>query len=438
MDKSAGLLLEVVSPLIDERAGVIGQVHPLPLPRTYNSFMYGFAASVGRVEALHPTRIALMSGQAVTGYGTALEEPVARIRAVCEALERYCALMHPTDGIMRATPRELGTGALDVRRLPRCSVEERRRAAPENRLHHPGPDEPIDWIRGYSLTERRPVMVPLTAIYLGLPLPLTKHVTFPMSTGFAAGSSYNQAVLAALCEVVERDSLALWWLHQLPFPKVEIDTVELSSLHNLLERQRDMAVQTTLFDLTTDVGIPVIGIVQTSERHRPHVITMAACRTQVAKAAQRVIEEAESLRIALSRAAAPVDREGVLRGDPHPAESFGLLYSSPEGPARFSFALCAGTRSGLPRDWTDPDPLEALVDRLRTLGMEVIVVDVTLPEVHDFGIVVVRVLVPELMTLTFSHSIRYLAHPRLASAPEKLGFGSRTEATITPDPIPYA
>src|SRR5918995_1413399 len=120
-----------------------------------------------------------------------------------------------------------------------------------------------------------------------------------LSTGFAAGSSYKQAIFAALCEVVERDSLALWWLHHLPFPKVEIDVVRGSSLAKLFERHCDIGIKTALFDLTTDIGIPVIGVVQTSERQRPHVITMAACRVQVAPAAQRVIEEAESLRTAL-------------------------------------------------------------------------------------------------------------------------------------------
>lgn len=431
-------LLQSLTRLIDERVGIIGGVHPLPFPRSYQDSIYGFMAPVGRVGALHPFPIDLISGHAVAGYGTALDEPTARIRAICEGLERYCALMRPTDGIIRSTARELRDTALDLRRLPRCSAAERTRAIPDNRLLHPDPDRPMDWISGHSLTRGKKLMIPITAVYLGLPLALAEHVLFPISTGFAAGTSYEQAIVAALCEVVERDSLALWWLHQLPFPRVDIDGSWRTAHDRLRECQHKSGIHTTLFDLTTDVGIPVIGVVQTSEIHSPHVVTMAACRPRVADAALRVIEEVESLRVALSHSTVPVDRQAIVRGEPHPAESFGLLYAGPDGPARFSFALRAETSSRLPPDRPEASRLDGFVSMLRSLDMEVIVVDVTLPEVRDVGIVVVKVLVPELMPFTFSHDIRYLAHPRLTSAPESLGYGKRTETTVTSDPIPYA
>ena len=76
--------------------------------------------------------------------------------------------------------------------------------------------------------------------------------------------------------------------------------------------------------------------------------------------------------------------------------------------------------------------------RLADKDIEVFVVDVTQPEVRDVGLVVVRVIVPELMRISFAHSIRYLAHPRLYAAPEKMGYGARTEDMITDDPIPFA
>jgi ribosomal protein S12 methylthiotransferase accessory factor len=431
-------LLQSLARLIDERVGIIGGVHPLPFPRSYHDVIYGFMAPVGRVGALHPLPIDLMTGQSVAGYGTSLDESTARIRAICEGLERYCALMRPIDGVIRSTARELGDTALDLRRLPRCSALERDRAAPDNRLLHPHSDQPMDWISGHSLTRGKKVMIPITAVYLGLPLPLAEHVLFPISTGFAAGTSYEQAIVAALCEVVERDSLALWWLHQLPFPRLDIEASANDAHNRLRECQHKSGIYTTLFDLTTDVGIPVIGVVQTSEIHAPHVVTMAACRPRAADAALRVIEEVESLRVALSHSTVPVDRQAIVGGEPHPAESFGLLYAGPDGPARFSFALRAETISRLPPDRLEASHLDGFVSILRSLDMEVIVVDVTLPEVRDVGILVVKVLVPELMPLTFSHHVRYLAHERLMSAPEKLGYGKRTEATVTSDPIPYA
>src|SRR4029077_10929338 len=126
-------------------------------------------------------------------------------------------------GILRASSRSLGDRALDPRRLPQCSASERRRAAAAFILRAPDPDREELWIRGYSLTHERPLWVPLTATYLGLPLPITDHLMFPLSTGLAAGTSFRQAILSGLCEVIERDSLALFWLHQLPVPRIDVE-----------------------------------------------------------------------------------------------------------------------------------------------------------------------------------------------------------------------
>ena len=76
--------------------------------------------------------------------------------------------------------------------------------------------------------------------------------------------------------------------------------------------------------------------------------------------------------------------------------------------------------------------ISSLVSHLNSLGHEVFVVDVTAPEVRDLGIVVVRVLVPTLMPLTFSHAIRYLAHPRLSAWTAHYG------TSVSHEPIPYA
>ena len=370
------------------------------------------------------------------------------MRAVCEALERYCGVMYPTEGVLRASARSLGDRALDPRRLPRCSRRERARAPAAFRLREPDVERDELWVRGHSLTERRPLWVPLSATYMGLPLPISEHVLFPLSTGLAAGTSFRQAILSGLCEVIERDSLALFWLHQLPVPRLEApaQTVRDPALRELLAAGGAAGTETTLLDLTTDVGVPVVGAVQTCARAAPHAITMAACRPDPEAAALRVLEEVGSLRVALTEAAAAgrrVAREDFFSDREQTPESFGLLYAGADGPARFQFATRhapaaerwpAAIRGGCAGE----DPLSAIVERLAAAGMETIAVDVTTPEVREFGIVVVRVIVPELMPISFTHHARYLAHPRAYEAPSRLGHGRRSEETITDDPIPFA
>ncbi|PRQ08300.1 YcaO-like family protein [Enhygromyxa salina] len=369
------------------------------------------------------------------GYGTALDEPLARVRAVCEALERYCSVMYPLAGVRLARPGELDGAICEHSRFPQCSDRERQLGREQVRL--PDPSREDYWIRGYSLSRGEPTWLPLTAVHLGLPIPVSEHVTWPMSTGFAAGSTYDQAVLSGLLEVIERDSLALWWLHQLPMPRLELQLEANSRLSTLLERAREIGLETHLFDLTTNLDVPVIGVVQVDHHARPHVITMGASRPRGIDAAIRVLEEAGSLRIAMANQA-PITRSSFMSQPHRTPEEFGALYIDRDAIARFGFATDhPNVRHDVPPAVSD-DPLDTIVGRLSALGMEVLVVDVTLPEVRQCGIVVVKVIVPDLMPISFCHDVRYLAHPRLYAAPRQLGYGQRLEAMITSDPIPFA
>ncbi|WP_437943682.1 YcaO-like family protein [Sorangium sp. So ce281] len=433
-------LIDRLAPLIDERCGIIRRVRRFIFPPGFEGQMHGFTAFLGRPAALHPgpSRTGSKLGS-LTGSGTAVDETTAQIRAVCEALERYCGVMYPTEGVLRATPRSLGDRALDPARLPRCSARERARAPSAFRLREPDPDRDELWVRGFSLTHERPIWVPLTATYMGLPLPIREHALFPLSTGFAAGAGFRQAILSGLCEVIERDSLALFWLHQLRMPRIAPGSARSPLVAALLRSAEAAGTETALLDLTTDVGVPVIGAVQTCAHSAPHAIAMAACRPDGEAAAARVLEEVGSLRVALSEPAPPVTRASFFADADQTPESFGRLYAGPDGPARFAFATReAPVATAFPRPIEGDDPLAAIVARLAALGMEVVAVDVTMPEVRDFGIVVVKVIVPELLPISFTHHARYLAHPRLYDAPERLGYGARTEESITDDPIPFA
>ncbi|WEO69270.1 YcaO-like family protein [Rhizobium rhizogenes] len=431
-------LLKQLDPLMDARCGILNKPIPLPFPPGFEGHMFGFSSSIGQITALHPKAVSATLDMA--GYGTAWDETTARIRACCEALERYCSVMYPLRGVVSATTRELGDAALDPSRLPQCSVRERLRANPEHRLRIPDPAAEERWVEGFSLTTGKPAWIPLSVAYLGLPDPLSAQLLFPESTGFATGSTYEGAILSGLCEVIERDSLALWWLHQLPMPRIERSVWDgAPELAELLDRADRSGLETHLLDLTTDLGIPIVGLVQISNRSSPHVVAMGACRTTTNAAALRVVEEAGSLRVALGWSKALPNPEGLRSGAPRSPMDFGLLYAGTGAPEKFSFATRRSPKtSKLSGNDIRSKPLETMVRGLATKDLEVFVVDVTLPEVRAAGLVVVRVIVPELMRISFAHSIRYLAHPRLYSAPERMGFGRRSEDMITDEPIPFA
>jgi ribosomal protein S12 methylthiotransferase accessory factor len=51
---------------------------------------------------------------------------------------------------------------------------------------------------------------------------------------------------------------------------------------------------------------------------------------------------------------------------------------------------------------------------------------------------VVRVLIPQLMPLSFTYRARYLAHPRLYTAQARMGYPVLSADEINPQPQPFA
>jgi len=207
-----------------------------------------------------------------------------------------------------------------------------------------------------------------------------------------------------------------------------------SGHRELLERLALAGIECTFFDLSTDVGVPVIGLVQRCRARFPHVVTMAACRATAKRAALRVVEEAATLRAALFAGRRPGDDFGdVFEGGPVAAERFGLLHAEPDALDRFGQRIAAAPLADAPAaDRDDRTLVDEVLAELSDQRREVIVVDVTVAEVRALGLAVVRVLVPSLVPLNFAHAIRHLGHPRLRAAIVRNG------GTPDPWPIPYA
>ena len=83
--------------------------------------------------------------------------------------------------------------------------------------------------------------------------------------------------------------------------------------------------------------------------------------------------------------------------------------------------------------------IEAVVRLLERRGVSAFAVDVTTPDVREAGLVVVRVLSPELCPLDVIHLARFLAPRRLFHAAHELGFRDAplTLATANHDPHPF-
>jgi ribosomal protein S12 methylthiotransferase accessory factor len=366
------------------------------------------------------------------GSGSALAPEHAQLVALAETAERYASAMPTPAAMTWATAGELGDEALDLADLPRLSDEEY--AAPGQSLRPPTDTEPIRWVAAWSITRDRRVYIPATIAWSSLrPVRQAERISYPISTGYAVHTDLLAAVGNALCECVERDACAVLWLRRLPLPLVELDELGPEPAAVLARRRRGLLPDPLIFDATTELGIPTLySLDVTPDNPKIAAAVAAATDPDPNRALAKVLRESAVCRSGLNRVTAtpriPVGRHEVSDGAMWMGQASQL--------GRFDFLTRTPGRrrlSELPR----PNASVAdLCARLAAHDMEVIVVEITPDELRHVGLRAVRVLVPQLVPMTFDNGARFLGHPRIWDADTRLGYPECRGNGVNPDPQP--
>lgn len=425
--------------------GLVSKVTQLPITEGEPRFPI-YSASLGNPGEVLDVQTGwdhdAMSGN-FDGAGGALDRATAAHISVAESLERYSSTSWDPQELVWASAEEMGDDGIPPAAWPTCSAQEL--AHPRCGLIPSDTRIPLRWVKGWSLTENRPKYVPAVSTYLRFPPESSsERYTHPVSTGCAAHLDPVAAVENGLLEVVERDSIALTWLQKLRLPEIEVSAADIApEYQEFWERGQSSTVRTKFFDATTDLGIPVIYGVQLADDDAVlSQVVAATCDPDPHKAVAKLLREAASLRIALRSLSAPERRSDEDPEDTLSVIGGALLAGPPEKRHLFDFLL-EGERprrslNELPRFTQNGPALPHLVEKLRAKGCDVVVVDMTTDEAREVGACVVRVLVPQLMPLSFAHRARYLGHPRLYEAPRAMGLQVRSEQEINPHPQPFA
>lgn len=429
--------------LVRPRVGLLDNV--TFLPQELGSPVFEIASSgLGNLTMTFP-HIRDLKGMDVRdrrigGAGSDIDPELAWVRAVVEGAERYATMVFNEKDFVVATAHDLGSEALDLDTIPRCSEVEY--SDPRCPLRPPSKDDPIRWLRGYSLVTGKERFVPAIMTHLHIKAWTSERFWLPISTGVAAHTSLSAALTSAICESIERDSIALTWLAQLRLPQVVIKPPIPVALESILSRLNSSRVKQRFFDATTDIGIPTIFSVQTCEGHASCSL-FVSCATSLdpVVACGKAIREAAPARNVMNRERTlPASVEDFFELT-HGADYYGTGNHNSD----FDFLLNNGRTTSLDQIATiplsensDAQGLASLVSRLRSLGMEAIAIDLTTEELRRAGLWVVRVIVPQLMPISFVHRARYLGTPRLFEYARHSGAGNLNSSSINPGPMPFA
>ena len=272
----------------------------------------------------------------------------------------------------------------------------------------------IPWIEGYDLLGREPCWVPWEVVHTDYTLPSHHSGEHFLSgtNGLASGNHLAEAISSAICEVVERDAVALWHAQNMQARarcRVDVASIADEDCRSLLDLYERARVAPRLWDVTSDIGVPAFICDIPAATDDPsgglRRFRGAGCHPNRAIALARAMTEAAQIRLTyiagirddlLDYAESAKDRLGAA-----------LLDAVSQAAEARSFADVPDFNS----DDVTAD-LRWELERLRAVGVDrAIAVDLTRPE---FGIPVVRMVIPGL-EWDCTHP-RYVPGPRARRA----------------------
>jgi ribosomal protein S12 methylthiotransferase accessory factor len=201
------------------------------------------------VSAIRPDGRSLSTSQ---GKGATRDAAIAS--ALMESIECWHAERVALPRVRGTWARLRARGAVDPRTLPR----------PRGRLD---PDARWAWVPAWDLARGRRALVPVDAVTLDCRFE-TPPALDVSSNGLASGNHLLEAIAHGLCEVIERDAEARWRRAR-GRRRVDLATVDDPVARDLIDRCARAGAAAGVWDLTSDIGVPVYGCALVADPDQP-------------------------------------------------------------------------------------------------------------------------------------------------------------------------
>ena len=370
--------------------------------------------------------------------GKGATDAQAKASGLCEGLERHSGVFRGDEPRRTARMRDLGDAAIDLNACLLFSERQYRerdlwnaKKSPYNFVPLPfDANVEMEWSPVWSLTRGAVRYLPTAFCYYDYPLPHDKRYCIACSNGCAAGNTLEEAILQGFLELVERDSVALWWYNRVRRPGVDLDSFDEPYLERLIESLARFRREMFVLDLTADLEIPVFAAwSRRIDGPAEQIVLGFGAHLEPRIALLRAVTEMNQMLSYLLQT--PEDRLYDERTADEETARWLKTATAANQPylcTDASAAACQAT--SFRRVWSD-DVLDdvrtcqALVERE---GLEMLVLDQTRPEI---GLPVAKVIVPGLR-----HFWARFAPGRLYETPVRLGWTPHPLSEDELNPIP--
>ena len=417
---------------------ITGVVHSLKrLPNTENSLLYSYSAG-HNFAMMFDNLYFLRENIRGRSGGKGKTDIQAKVSALCEAIERYSGVFQGDEIRHKDTYKNIINAAIHPNDYLNFSEEQYKNrlewnAKSELNQQVPEPfdeEREIEWTPVWSLTHQEFKYLPTAYCYYGYPREQNPYC-WANSNGAAAGNTKEEAILQGFMELVERDSVALWWYNRIQRPGVDLDSFDEPYFQEIKDYYRTIHREIWVLDLTSDLNIPTfVAVSSRTDKEIEDIVFGFGAHFDPKIAMLRAITEANQILPAVLTVAS--DGSTKYRLDDQVAVEWWKTatlknqhYLVPDARVK------PKVYSDYPQLGSD-DLLEDVMTCMKIAekqGMEVLVLDQTR---RDIGLNVVKVIVPGMR-----HFWKRLAPGRLYDVPVKLGWlpESLQENQLNPVPI---
>lgn len=383
------------------------------------------------------------------GTGVSFQFDRAVVKGVSEFLERYFFAAFRYADFVRKSQASLaarGTKFLAPAKLAGFSEEQKMG---NEKLVFDTHSEFL-WVTAKMYPAKEDIHVPAQIVFWGYSTfvfdePFLREAN---AGGAAAAFSFEEALLYALRDLMERDAFLIRWLNTLTPSRVDQQSIDDKELVDILKQIRRYGFDLEILDVTSDIQLPVFAAVllEGSDDARSSYVGVG-CSSHLEQAIIHAIEEAFGIYVwhrrtgmrkrSLPESYQPFATKGVGRNDRK------RLWANPDqyphirwflqGP----YVLFSTLRNKYPPSASVDEELRYLTDTLHAKGSgyEIYYHEVKNTLLDDMGYHVIKAIVPALVPLYLRGEANApLGACRLREVPPLLGY----QYVTFPNPFPHS
>lgn len=420
--------------LLSPEVGLLSHISKLPtMNNDPNLIAYGIWPCNSSVFG--PERF----GGRSSGCGATWEQAV--LTTLGETVERYCPSLYNLDDAIHSSYKNLHKPAVHPKEYALFHEKQYAFYREKGYIMYPF-DEDIElhWFQTLDLTTGRESWCPGAFIYLPWTIE-SKWVNVNTSTGLAAHSDFYKAILSGMYECIERDSFVISWAHEIFREKIVITP----DIQNHLDAIFPQPYEWHFFDINYDLETPsVFGICFGEADFGKFVAVGTSTRGTYREAMEKVILE-------IGQAVSYFRYLLGEKQDWQPSDDFNELQSFENHSVFYlkrpdlihAFDPWRKAKASKVIDFNEKNTLDTKVELNRLLrlfkrkGYNVLVKDLTTPDVRSCGFFATSTFIPQLLQMNGAYPFYFLGGQRLYEVPRALGLSNRTYETLNPHPHPF-